>query len=62
MSFIMSHFSREGKSCNLDCFKGNHMHKLKDAKMNQPKCLLVMSDPVTTILKTLKHKAESDSE
>jgi len=38
------------------------MHKLKDAKMNQPKCLLVMSDPVITILKTLTRKVESDSE
>lgn len=67
----MSHFSKKANHENLDCFKGNHMQKLGremglggggTAKMNLLKCLLVMSDPIITILKTLPHKVESDCE
>jgi hypothetical protein len=29
MSFIVSHFSEKANHDNLDCFEGNHMHKLK---------------------------------
>jgi len=63
----MSHISEKANHENLDCFEGNHIHKLERGeggavRMNLLNCLLVMSDPIIIILKTLPHKVESDCE